>query len=167
VKTLAVDLDTAKRLWTTGVGAILSQSIPMDPQPTPDPKHRSVDPPHRGEPNWTWWGGNHTQNVYHSAKPLYKSGEKILLLEEFGFSRFKFVEFKGGEATVRLRVQYRASTRENIPVYHWESAKDMAPLIARMLMSVDSCEPMATAGKWIWLVTGHLIEYPAPLESKS
>lgn len=57
----------------------------MKAQPVDDSMHQSVDAPTRGSNGeWTWWAGNHTQGIYHSAKcPFGKIGDRIYVRETF------------------------------------------------------------------------------------
>ena len=104
----------------------------VKPQPHEDRLHRSVDSPDKfvcaGE--HTWWSGNHTQSIYHSARcPYGKPGDRLWVRETFGhFERNE--NFAPG-----CEVFYRADG-ESLAVEPWRPGIHMPRWASRITLGV-------------------------------
>ena len=124
----------------------------VTPQPHDDRLHQSVDQPTRGSSGeWTWWAGNHTQGIYHSAKcPFGKRGDRIYVRETFvqGYEedpltgRLKQWDEEGND--IPMTTWYRATnggitwsddgeSEANVP---WKPAIHMPKSLARIWLEV-------------------------------
>ncbi|WP_043006113.1 hypothetical protein [Comamonas testosteroni] len=125
----------------------------IKPQPPEDRLHCSVDSPDAfvASGEWTWWAGNLTQGIYHTAKfPLGKPGDRIYVRETFvqGYEedpltgRLKQWDEEGND--IPMTTWYRATnggitwsddgeSEVNVP---WKPAIHMPKSLARIWLEV-------------------------------